>query len=88
MEGRAWGSGYTVRIRDDEVWVRSVREIALLLQSAGVQVSASKVHAMLAQADDRAAGRPVTRRIRPLPAFVSFRAVGTIGERESARRAK
>ena len=47
----------------------------------GVQVSAPTVHAIQAQRDDRAMGRPNARAIRPLPKWAQFRAVGVRGER-------
>ena len=47
----------------------------------GVQVSASTVHAIQAQRDGRAMGRPNARAIRPLPKWAQFRAVGVRGER-------
>ena len=46
-----------------------------------VQASASTLHAIQAQRDDRAMGRPNTRAIRPLPKWTQFRAVGKRGER-------
>ena len=46
----------------------------------GVQVSASTVHAIQAQRDDRAMGRPNARAIRPLPKWAQFRAVGKRGD--------
>ena len=35
------------------------------------------------QRDDRDAGRPIARKIRPLPAWANFEAVGVRGERDS-----
>ena len=62
-------------------WVKSIREVTQMFNENGVQVSASTVHAIQAQRDDRAMGRPNTRAIRPLPKWAQFRAVGVRGER-------
>jgi len=40
------------------------------------------VYAIQSQRDDRDMGRPNTRKIRPLPAWANFKAVGVRGERE------
>ena len=84
MDGRAWGSGYSVSVDNGRThtWVRSIREVTTLFNQAGHVISASTVHAIQAQRDDREVGRPVTRKIRPLPAWANFEAVGMRGERE------
>ena len=66
-----------------QVWIRSIREVTRLFNEAGVTISASTVHAIQSQRDDLEAGRPVTRRIQPLPTWVKFEAVGVRGERNS-----
>eukprot|EP01043_Picozoa_sp_COSAG02_P052880 COSAG02_NODE_5765_length_4055_cov_2.682002_3_plen_83_part_00 len=55
----------------------------ILLNEAGLTISASTVHAIQSQRDDREVGRPNARKIRPLPAWANFEAVGVRGERES-----
>ena len=82
---RAWGSGYLVSVDGGrtEVWARSIREVTRLFNEAGLTISASTVHAIQSQRDDREAGRLVTRKIQPLPAWADFEAVGVRGERES-----
>ena len=84
MDGRAWNSGYSVSIDGGctQVWVRSIREVTRLFNKAGLTISASTVHAIQSQRDDREMGRPNTRKIRPLPAWANFEAVGMRGERE------
>ena len=49
----------------------------------GLTISASTVHAHQSQRDDREVGRPNARKIRPLPAWANFEAVGVRGERDS-----
>ena len=66
-----------------QVWVRSIREVTRLFNKAGLTISASTVHAIQSQRDDREVGRPNARKIRPLPAWANFEAVGVRGERES-----
>ena len=84
MDGRAWNSGYNVSIDDGrtQVWVRSIREVTRLFNEAGLSISASTVHAIQSQRDDREMERPNTRKIRPLPEWATFQAVGMRGERE------
>ena len=86
MDGRKWNSGYSVPISADggrtQVWVRSIREVTRLFNEAGLTISASTVYAIQSQRDDRDMGRPNTRKIRPLPAWANFEAVGMRGERE------
>ena len=65
-----------------QVWVRSIREVTRLFNEAGLTISASTVYAIQSQRDDRDMGRPNTRKIRPLPAWANFEAVGMRGERE------
>jgi hypothetical protein len=43
-------------------------------------------NAIQSQRDDREVGWPVTRKIRPLPAWANFKAVGVRGERESKQK--
>ena len=43
------------------------REVSQLFNRAGLTISASTVHAIQSQRDDREMGRPATRKIRPLP---------------------
>ena len=62
--------------------MRSIRDVTELFNEAGHTVSASTVYAIQAQRDDRAAGRPNSRAIAPLPAWAQFEAVGKRGERE------
>ena len=85
MDGRAWNSGYSVSIDGGrtQVWVRSIREVTRLFNEAGLTTSASTVYAIQSQRDDRDMGRPNTRKIRPLPAWANFEAVGMRGERET-----
>ena len=66
-----------------QVWVRSIREVTRLFNEAGLTISASTVHAIQSQRDDREVGRPNARKIRPLPAWATFQAVGVRGERDS-----
>ena len=84
MDGRKWNSGYSASIDDGrtQVWVRSIREVTRLFNEAGLTISASTVYAIQSQRDDRDMGRPNTRKIRPLPAWANFEAVGMRGERE------
>ena len=83
MDGRAFNSGYEVTVDNWQSfqWVKSIREVTQMFNENGVQVSASTVHAIQAQRDDRAMGRPNARAIRPLPKWAQFRAVGVRGER-------
>ena len=83
MDGRAWNSGYSVSIDGGctQVWVRSIREVTRLFNEAGLTISASTVHAIQSQRDDRDAGRLIARKIRPLPAWANFEAVGVRGQR-------
>ena len=85
MDGRAWGSGYSVSVDNGrtQVWVRSIREVTQLFNRAGLTISASTVHAIQSQRDDREMGRPNTRKIHPLPVWATFQAVGVRGERDS-----
>ena len=78
MDGRAWGSGYEVTVDKwrSFQWVKSIREVTQMFNENGVQVSASTVHAIQAQRDDRAMGRPNARAIRPLPKWAQFRVGG------------
>ena len=62
-----------------QVWVRSIREVTRLFNEAGLTISASTVHAIPSQRDDRDVGRPIARKIRPLPAWANFEAVGVRG---------
>ena len=84
MDGRKWNSGYSVSVDGGrtQVWVRSIREVTRLFNEAGLTISASTVYAIQSQRDDRDMGRPNTRKIRPLPAWANFEAVGMRGERE------
>ena len=84
MDGRTWNSGYQVTVDGGrtQVWVRSIREVTRLFNEAGLTISASTVYAIQSQRDDRDMGRPNTRKIRPLPAWANFEAVGMRGERE------
>ena len=84
MDGRKWNSGYSVSVDGGrtQVWVRSIREVTRLFNEAGLTISASTVHAIQSQRDDRDMGWPNTRKIRPLPAWANFEAVGMRGERE------
>ena len=85
MDARPWNSGYSVSIDGGrtQVWVRSIREVTRLFNEAGLTISASTVYAIQSQRDDRDMGRPNTRKIRPLPAWANFEAVGVRGERDS-----
>ena len=58
-------------------------EVTRLFNEAGLTISASTVYAIQSQRDDREVGRPNARKIRPLPAWANFKAVGVRGERES-----
>ena len=80
-----WGSGYSVSVDNGrtQVWVWSIREVTRLFNKAGLTISASTVHAIQSQRDDREVGRPNARKIRPLPAWANFEAVGVRGERDS-----
>ena len=84
MDGRQWNLGYSVSVDGGrtQVWVRSIREVTRLFNEAGLTISASTVHAIQSQRDDRDAGRPIARKIRPLPAWANFEAIGVRGERE------
>ena len=84
MDGRKWNSGYSVSVDGGrtQVWVRSIREVTRLFNEAGLTISASTVHAIQSQRDDREVGRPNARKIRPLPAWANFEVVGMRGERE------
>ena len=84
MDGRKWNSGYSVSVDGGrtQVWVRSIREVTRLLNEAGLTISASTVYAIQSQRDDREMGRPNTRKIRPLPEWANFEAVGVRGARE------
>ena len=53
------------------------------MSKAVLTISASTVYAIQSQRDDREVGRPNARKIRPLPAWANFEAVGVRGERES-----
>ena len=88
MDGRAWNSGFNVSIDSGhtKVWVRSIREVTRLFNEAGLTISASTVHAIQSQRDDREVGRPNARKIRPLPAWANFEAVGMRGERDARER--
>ena len=83
MDGRQWNSGYSVSVDGGrtQVWVRSIREVTRLFNKAGLTISASTVHAIQSQRDDREMGRPNTRKIRSLPAWANFEAVGVRGQR-------
>ena len=85
MDGKKWNSGYSVSIDGGrtQVWVRSIREVTRLFNQAGLPISASTVHAIQSQRDDREMERPNTRKIRPLPEWATFRPVGVRGERDS-----
>ena len=85
MDGRAWNSGYSVSIDGGctQVWVRSIREVTRLFNEAGLPISASTVYAIQSQRDDQEVGRPITRKIRPLSEWATFRPVGVRGERDS-----
>ena len=75
MDGRTWNSGYQVTVDGGrtQVWVRSIREVTRLFNEAGLTISASTVHAIQSQRDDREAGRPNARKIRPrLPEWATF----------------
>ena len=61
------------------ILVTHTRALALMVTLQ----SASTVHAIQSQRDDREVGRPNARKIRPLPAWANFEAVGVRGERES-----
>ena len=84
MDGRKWNLGYSVSVDGGrtQVFVRSIREVTRLFNEAGLTISASTVYAIQSQRDDRDMGRPNTRKIRPLPAWANFEAVGMRGERE------
>ena len=43
-------------------------------------------HAIQSQRDDQEVGRPITRKIRSLPEWATFQAVGVRGERERERK--
>ena len=88
MDGRVWGSGYTVSVDSGRThaWVRSIREVTRIFNDAGLTISASTVHAIQSQRDDHEARRPVKRKIRPLPTWAKFEAVGMRGERGSRRK--
>ena len=83
MDGRQWNSGYSVSVDGEVCWVRSIREVTRLFNEAGLPISASTVYAIQSQRDDQEVGRPVTRKIRPLPEWATFRPVGVRGERDS-----
>ena len=61
MDGRAWNSGYEVTVDNwrSFQWVKSIREVTQMFNENGVKVSASTVHAIQAQCDDRARERAV-----------------------------
>eukprot|EP01046_Picozoa_sp_COSAG06_P017646 COSAG06_NODE_1206_length_10270_cov_8.055255_9_plen_97_part_00 len=61
----------------------TIREVTRLFNEAGLTISASTVHAIQSQRDDREVGRPNARKIRPLPEWATFQAVGVRGERTS-----
>ena len=70
MDGRAWNSGYRVTVDgwQSGQWVsevNSIREVARIFDEHGIQVSHSKVYHIQTQRDDREAGRPITRAIKP-----------------------
>ena len=82
MDEREWNSGYRVTIDGWKTnqWVKSIREVTQIFNEHGIQVSHSKVYHIQVHRDDRQAGRPNTRAIRPLSEQVHFRAVGKRGE--------
>jgi hypothetical protein len=64
-DGKRWRS-VSIDGGRTHTWVRSIREVTMLLNAAGHTISSSTVHAVQAQRDDRAAGRPNNRTIAPL----------------------